>query len=245
MNGSGTSARTMDPRWPRGTLMARLDPQTADELLGLAAGQEYRLGTVLIREGAPGTHVYLLRPASRARSACVKVTATSESGIETMLGIRAVGDIVGELAVLGLEARSATVTTCSALTAHAIPAATFKTFLARRPQVWGVLTLMIAERLEWANRRRVDYGGHDATVQTARVIADVLALYGHSIEDGGEELGVPLSQPELGSLIGASKETAAKAVKQLREMGLVETRYRRIIVRDSTALRSFARLNAP
>ena len=87
--------------------------------------------------------------------------------------------------------------------------------------------------------------GHDATVQTARVIADVLALYGYRTEDGGEELGVPLSQPELGSLIGASKETAAKAVKQLREMGLVETRYRRIIVLDSTALRSFARLTAP
>ena len=160
--------------------MSRLDPETADELLRLAAGQEYRPGTVLIRAGGPGTHAYLLRPAGRARSACVKVTATSESGIETMLGIRAAGDVVGELAVLGLEARSATVTTCSALTAHAIPAETFKAFLARRPQVWGAVTLMIAERLEWANRRRVDYAGHDATVQTARVIADLLALYGYT-----------------------------------------------------------------
>lgn len=234
-----------DPRWPRGTLMSRLDPETADELLQLAVGQEYRPGTVLIHAGGPGTHAYLLRPAGRARSACVKVTATSESGVETMLGIRAAGDVVGELAVLGLDARSATVTTCSALTAHAIPAETFKAFLGRRPQVWGALTLMIAERLEWANRRRVDYAGHDATVQTARVIADVLALYGYRTEDGSEELGVPLSQPELGSLIGASKETAAKAVKQLREMGLIETRYRRITVLDSAALRSFARLSAP
>ena len=53
---------------------------------------------------------------------------------------------------------------------------------------------------------------------------------------------MPLSQPELGSLIGASKESAAKAVKQLREMGLLETGYRRIIVLDSGRLRSFARL---
>jgi CRP/FNR family cyclic AMP-dependent transcriptional regulator len=235
----------IDPRWPRGTLMSRLDPDTVDELLALAAGQEYRLGTVLIREGDAGTHVYLLRPAGRTQSACVKVTATSESGIETMLGIRAAGDVVGELAVLGLDARTATVTTCSALTAHAIPAETFMAFLARRPRVWSVLTLMIVERLEWANRRRIDYGGHDATVQTARVIADVLDLYGYRAEGGSEELGVSLSQPELGSLIGASKETAAKAVKQLRAMGLIETRYRRIIVLDPAALRSFARLTTP
>jgi CRP/FNR family transcriptional regulator, cyclic AMP receptor protein len=233
-----------DPRWPRGTLMSRLDPEIADELLQLAVGQEYRPGAVLIRAGAPGTHAYLLRPTRRARSACVKVTATSESGIETMLGIRAAGDIVGELAVLGLETRSATVTTCSALTAHAIPADTFRAFLARRPQAWNAVTLMIAERLEWANRRRVDHAGHGATVQAARVIADVLALYGYRTADGDEELGVPLSQPELGSLIGASKEAVAKAIRQLREMGLVETSYRRIIVLDSDGLRSFAKLTA-
>jgi CRP/FNR family cyclic AMP-dependent transcriptional regulator len=229
-----------DPRWPRGTLMSRLDPETVDELLQLAVGHEYRSGTVLIREGAPGTHAYLLRPAGRARSACVKVTATSENGVETMLGIRAAGDIVGELALLGLQARTATVTTCSTLTAHAIPADTFTAFLGRRPQVWNAVTLMIAERLEWANKRRVDQAGHDTTVQIARVVADILGLYGYRNGDGYEELGVPLSQPELGSLIGASKESVAKAVKQLRKIGLIETGYRRIIVLDSGRLRSFA-----
>jgi CRP/FNR family transcriptional regulator, cyclic AMP receptor protein len=240
LSGSAPSGLTGDPRWPRGTLMSRLDPETVDELLQLVAGQKYPSGTVLIREGAPGTHVYLLRPSGRAPSACVKVTATSESGVETMLGIRAAGDIVGELAVLGLQVRTATVTTCSTLTAHAIPADTFTAFMARRPQVWNAVTLMIAERLEWANKRRVDQAGHDAPVQTARVIADILALYGYRNGDGHEELGVPLSQAELGSLIGLSKESIAKAVGQLRKVGLIETRYRRILVLDSARLRAFA-----
>ena len=123
----------VDPRWPRGTFMSRLDPERVDELLQLAVGQEYG-STVLIRAGARGTDAYLLRPAGRARSACVKVSATSGAGVETMLGIRAAWDIVGEVAVLGLEARSATVTTCSTLTAHAIPADTFMAFLAAGPR---------------------------------------------------------------------------------------------------------------
>jgi hypothetical protein len=75
------------------------------------------------------------------------------------------------------------------------------------------------------------------------VIADLLDLYGHASSNTGE-LGVSLSQPELGSLACASKDAAAKAVRRLREMGIIETRYRKIIIRDVTRLRLVAGLNA-
>jgi CRP-like cAMP-binding protein len=223
--------------------MSRLDACTAEDLLNLAAGRQHAPGTVLIRAGAPGAHVYLLEPMRRTQSACVKVTAAAESGIETMLGIRAAGDIVGEMAVLGMTKRSATVTVCSPLIAHAIPADTFMAFLSRRPRAWSAITLMISQRLEWSNRRRVDYAGHDSAVQFARVIADIVELYKRpGTPDGRAELGVSLTQPELASLIGASKESAAKAIRKLREGGLISTQYRRIVVLDLAGLRSFAGL---
>jgi CRP/FNR family transcriptional regulator, cyclic AMP receptor protein len=228
-------------RWPVGTLMSRLDPQAADELLHLAAGKVYQPGAVLIRQGAVGTHVYLLEPAPHGTSACVKVTATSENGIETLFGIRAAGDIVGEIAVLGRGRRTATVTACSPLIGHPIPADIFMSFLTRRPPAWHAVSLMIADRLDWANHRRLDLAGYDVTVQIARVILNIVDLYGRCSSNTGD-LGVSLSQPELGSLVGASKEAAAKAVKRLREMGLIETRYRAIIVRDMAGLRAAAGL---
>jgi CRP/FNR family transcriptional regulator, cyclic AMP receptor protein len=241
MAGAASGDQRGNSRWMAGTVMSRLDLQTADDLLNLAAGHFYPSGTVLMREGARGTHVYLLQSAPRGTSACVKVTATSENGTEALLGIRASGDIVGELAVLGHRTRTATVTTCSPLIGHAITADAFKAFLTRKPEAWNAVSLMIAERLEWANRRRVDYAGHDVTIHIARVIADIVDLYGYRSAEGAE-LGVSLSQPELGSLVGASKDAAAKAVKRLRDMGLIETRYRRIIVRDVTGLLSAAGL---
>jgi CRP/FNR family cyclic AMP-dependent transcriptional regulator len=234
-------ARGERRRWPTGTLMSRLDAQVADELLHLAAGNLYESGTVLIRQGAVGNHVYLLEPAPRGTSACVKVTATSENGIETLLGVRAAGDVVGEIGVLGQRPRSATVTTCSPLIGHPIPGDAFMSFLARRPHAWRAVTLMIADRLDWANHRRLDLAGYDVTIQIARVIIHILDLYGHCYLNSGE-LGVRLSQPELGSLVGASKEAAAKAVRRLREMGFIETGYRTIVVRDVTGLRAAARL---
>jgi CRP/FNR family cyclic AMP-dependent transcriptional regulator len=236
-NGTG-GAR---PRWPAGTLMSRLEPRAADDLLRLAVGNVYGAGAVLARQGAVGTHVYLLESASRGTAACVKVTATSANGIETLLGIRAAGDIVGEIAVLGQRPRSATVTVCSPLIGHPIPGDSFRSFLARWPHAWHAVSLMIVDRLEWANHRRLDFAGHDVTVHIARVIVDILDLYGRRASNTGE-LGVSLSQPELGSLVGASKEAAAKAVRRLREMGLIETGYRTIVIRDVAGLRAAAEL---
>ncbi|HEU5392887.1 MAG TPA: Crp/Fnr family transcriptional regulator [Streptosporangiaceae bacterium] len=222
--------------------MTRLDAQTADELLNLVAGRAYEPGSVLIRQGGVSSHVYLLESASRGTSACVKITATSENGIETLLGIRAAGDVVGEVGVLGQRPRNATVTTCAPLIGHPIPADAFMSFLARRPHAWHAVSLMIADRLDWANHRRIDLAGYDVTVQIARVIVHILDLYGYCSSNTGE-LGVRLSQPELGSLVGASKEAAAKAVRQLREMKLIKTGYRSISVRDVAGLRVAAGLS--
>lgn len=228
-------------RWPTSTLMSRLDSGVGDELLHLAPGRFHPKGTVLITQGGAGSHVCLLRSAPHGTAACVKVTAHLENGTEALLGIRVSGDIVGELAVLGHQPRTATVTACSPLICHAISAETFMAFLGRRPEAWNAVSLMIADRLAWANRRRLDYAGHDVTVHIARVIADIVALYGYRSREGCE-LGVNLSQPELGSLVGASKEAAAKAVRRLRDLGLIETKYRRVIVTDIHRLRSIAQL---
>jgi len=59
---------------------------------------------------------------------------------------------------------------------------------------------------------------------------------------GGYALGVSLSQPELGRLIGAGQDATANAVSQFRRAGLVQTRYRGLVVRDMAGLRSAAGL---
>jgi len=243
MGGTDPRARWDMPRWHPGSLMSRLDQQTASEFVQLAPAQPHLPGTVLIRQGAEGRHVYLLQAASRSTCACVKVTAASENGAEALLGIRASGDVVGELAILGHQPRTATVTAISPLICYAIPAEAFTAFLKRRPYAWEAVTRMIADRLNWANRRRVDYASHDVTVQIARVIADIIEIYGYP-SGAGSELGVSLSQSELGGLVGSSREATAKTMRRLRELGLVETSYRKIIVRDLTGLRSVARLPA-
>jgi CRP/FNR family transcriptional regulator, cyclic AMP receptor protein len=51
---------------------------------------------------------------------------------------------------------------------------------------------------------------------------------------------VRLSQQEIGELIGASRESVARALTTLREHKLVETGHRSVTVLDPDALRSRA-----
>src|ERR1700759_5189715 len=88
----------------------------------LEAGFERRHepGQVLIRQGDPGAYVLALL-AGR-----VKVVWTSADGDDVVLAIRAAGDIIGEMAILGVADRSATAIAIDSGAAQVIPAGRFR-----------------------------------------------------------------------------------------------------------------------
>ena len=90
-------------------------------------------------------------------------------------------------------------------------------------------------------RSRLSFAGHNVRVQLARVIIELVDRHGYP-DAGGYALGVSLSQAELGRLIGAGQDATAVAVRQLRQAGMVKTRYRGLLVSDLRALRSVAEL---
>jgi CRP/FNR family cyclic AMP-dependent transcriptional regulator len=227
--------------WPSNTLMARLGERTRQELLALTPPREHAAGSVLIRQGEPGSDVYLLRSARPQTSACVKVAATLENGDECLLGISVSGDVVGDLAALRTGARSATVTTCTSALIHRIPQKLFAGFLERHPDAWRELSYMIADRLDWANRRRLEFASYDVPVRLARVMVELFDRHGFRGADG-YELGVWLSQVELGKLISAREDAVRKAARRLRDDGLVMTHYRRVVITDLSGMREFAEL---
>lgn len=221
--------------------MARLAEPTGRELLNLAPALLHPPGEVLLTQGDASDHVCVLGAADPGRSSCVKVTATLENGSESLLGIRVSGDIVGELAGLLTGRRTATVTTCGPVVVHRIGRDVFKAFLMRRPDAWEAMGRMIASRLDWANRRRLDFGGYDVPIRLARVLVDLVERHGYPVE-AGERLGVELSQAELGRLIGAKEDAVGQAMRTLKRTGLVISGYRLVTVVDVARLRTFAEL---
>jgi CRP/FNR family cyclic AMP-dependent transcriptional regulator len=228
--------------WPTGTLLARLPDDARQDLLSLGLPRIHPPGAALLRQGEQRTDVFLLRPGGGRVSACVKVTAALDNGTESLLGIRVTGDVVGELAALREDGlRSATVTTCSQALVMKIPNGEFMAFLERHPRAWEALCRMIAQRLDWANRRRLDYAGYGVGTRLARVLVELVDLHGRRTEHG-HDLGVSLNQKELGMLIGARKDAVSKAMRDLETRGLVKCLYRQAIVTDLDTLRDMTDL---
>lgn len=227
--------------WPAGTLLARLGEPARKELLNMAPLREYDSGEALINQGDGTNHIFVLRSLRPSASACVKVTARLDNGAECLLGIRVSGDAVGELALIRNTRRSATVTTCSPIRAHTIRRDDFIAFLGRHEEAWPALTGMIADRLDWANERRLEFVGYPVPVRLARVLVALEDRHGFPVPNG-HDVGVLLSQEEMGRLIGAGRDAIGKAVRLLKAENLIDASYRTTVIRDRAALCSYAEL---
>lgn len=198
-------------------------------------------GRILVRQGEPSDVVYVLRAARRSAIACAKVTAFLDNGHEGLLGIRVSGDVIGELGVIRDAPRAATVSICAPTLVHPIRQDAFLRFLAKHPDAWRAMSATIADRLDSANQSRLEFAGHDVLTRLCRVLVVLADRHGRPVLHG-TELGVPLSQEELGHLIGARRDAIVKAVLYLRRSKILETGYRSITITDLANLRRQAQL---
>ncbi|MFE3055580.1 MULTISPECIES: Crp/Fnr family transcriptional regulator [unclassified Nocardia] len=219
--------------------MERLCARSRQDLLQLGVQTYCPPGTVLMRQGEPGTTVYLLRSRDRTLSACVKITAADGK----LFAIRVSGDVIGELGALVPDSpRSNTATVCTATIAHRIPGSVFMAFLESHPDGSLVLCRSLADRLAWSDQRRLDFGGCHVHIRLARLLVEFVESCGRPAE-AGWEITVRLSYEELGNLVGAGVDAVGLAMREMREADLVRLNNRHVHVRDLEKLRRFAELD--
>ncbi|CCH33912.1 Crp/Fnr family transcriptional regulator [Actinosynnema sp. NPDC047251] len=219
--------------WPAGTLLDLLSPESRAALLDLGVPKVYRRGEVMLREAEESDHVVLLV------RAVVKATVTLENGRVALLSIKVGGDVVGEMAALSGEPRSATVTVCGDADVRVISSVLFREYLGRFPEANLALTRMIMQTLRWADKRRTDFNGYPAYVRLARVLDELADGYGRAVPEG-VTLDLGLTQRELGALVGAEEDTARKELRSLRDRGVIRMGYRTITIVDREVLSSIA-----
>lgn len=232
-------ARSRPRTWPSNGFLGRLPEETRQVLLGRGSPVRFEPGERLLAEGATSSHVVLLT------GGLVKVTSLAET-FEALLAVRTAGDIVGETAALAEHPRRmATVTACGVVTGRLLTAEAFRHVLARHPEAARLVTTIVAERLRWANRRRTDFLAYPAEVRLARALIEIADRYGTRAGDDGVDIVVSLSQPELATLVGVAPATVHKALRALREAGVLRWGYRQITIADPTALARVAQHAGP
>jgi CRP/FNR family cyclic AMP-dependent transcriptional regulator len=217
------------PHWPTGSLLARLSPVVREELLAHCRMTRFATGDHLLRQGNRDRHAFVLI------DGLVKVHVVDPSGFDTVLAVRRRGEIVGELAAITGEPRTASVVAVGRVHAGVVPGSALGDLVRNHPDLAREFIRTQAHRLEWANRRRIDFASRPARTKVARVLADLAA--------DGDQGGLPrvaLSQRELASLVGVALNTVEQALRRLSDDGLIVRQYRAVLVLDLLRLRAVA-----
>jgi CRP/FNR family transcriptional regulator, cyclic AMP receptor protein len=223
----------MDSAAGDGPFLDLLTPMEADDLRRSGQRREFKRGEVVFHADDDSTHVLVLG-AGR-----MKVSIGSPEGKEVVLAFSGPGDLLGEISAITGRPRSATVTALEAGSGTILRGPEFARFLERHPRLAVVLLRTVAIRLLDADRQRLEFAAYDTVGRVARRLVELSSRFG---EPDGQAVAItlPLSQEELAGWTGSSREAVAKALQTLRELDLIETRRRRIVVRDVDRLRSMA-----
>jgi len=218
---------------PDGFLDA-LSPEEVAHLRTRGVVRRFPRGAALFHERQVSDRVMLLTEGR------VKIASVSEDGRESVLAFRGPGEVLGELSAIDGRPRSAGVTAVDAVEALVVPTRDFRAFLERSPRaaLW-ILTRLIT-RLREADRKRAEFGAADTLGRVAARLVELAADYGREQPGGGVRIDLPITQEELASWVGSSREGVNKALHTLRSLRWVETERRAITVLDMDALKKRA-----
>jgi CRP/FNR family cyclic AMP-dependent transcriptional regulator len=202
-----------------------------DDVRGASwAGRPRRLehGDVVTRQGDADETLYLVT------AGAVRLASVTPDGREVVVALLGTGDVFGECALLGrpspIEARA--VRTADVV---AIPVALLGDILERRPAIAEQLLRLVASRLHRTSRALEHALVEDVSTRLSRRLRDLVDEHGTPSDDG-VAIGVPLTQEELGRMVGASRETVNRALRGLSARGLVRTYEHTVVIPDPTAL---------
>jgi CRP/FNR family cyclic AMP-dependent transcriptional regulator len=230
-----------------------LDPESQGRLERIGRIRPYRPGEIIYSQNESSSHVRVIVDGS------VKMTARSGVR-ETLLEIRTSGDLLGEREVLrslGLsawvrsalvsgggheatgaqlppagrsmapKARAATATALRGTRALVIGGPEFGRFLASEPAAWAAMVRDLEERLSEAESRLGGIASEGANRRLARAL---LSLSMSTALTGVGRTSLRLSQAELASWVGVSRETVERLLRDWRRRQIIETGYRSITV---------------
>lgn len=194
-----------------------------------------------------GAHVTLLHQDDEAGSVVVLLSGRAKiavigGGREAIFGVMGPGELVGELSAIEDSLRSTTVTTLEQVDALVVSRSDFLALLDQHPRIALVILRMVARRLRYADAQRAEFATLDVAGRLAQRLLELSERFG-TPQERGIEIKLPLSQEELASWIGASREAISKAFQLLRTLQIVETGRRRVTVLDLDGLRRQAGVN--
>jgi CRP/FNR family transcriptional regulator, cyclic AMP receptor protein len=186
--------------------------------------RSYPRGSVILFENDPGDSLFVVR------SGRVKVVLIGEDGREVILGVLGVGEYFGEMALIDESPRSAHVIAMEDATLIVLRREDFRRRVESNPNVAWSLLSELSRRLRRADEKIGGLVLLDVPGRIARLLLDIADEAGASIIEKS------ITHQTIAQMIGASRETVSRAMKDFQDAGWISVERRRISLSNRDAL---------
>jgi len=209
-------------------LFRTLSPDQRSALVRGAHLRRLAAGDTIFLMGDPGDSMMAILAGT------VRISAPSPDGKEIILGLMGPGEFFGELALLDGNERSADAKAITDCTLAILNRRDVLQFLDRNPGGWASMVEILCERLRRTTVQITEVALLELPVRLAKTL---LRLTGTASGTAGP---IKLSQRELGNIVGATRESVNKCMREWQRNNTIRIDGNSITILDRANLQTIA-----
>jgi CRP/FNR family cyclic AMP-dependent transcriptional regulator len=212
------------------SLFSRLSAEELEVLADSLRKRTFAKGMIIFHKDSPGQSLYIVE------SGKVRIFILSEAGQEISVRVYGCGEVFGELSMLDGLPRSAGAIAMDKTLVLTLHRDDFLALLERYPRMAPGIIATLSARVRYTTEYAESLAFLDVNGRVAKRLLELADLYGVK-KERGTEIDLGLTQRELASLVGTTRESVNKVVGTFRDQGLIEVEGQRITVVDRRGLK--------
>jgi|GEM_PF-541344 len=205
-----------------------LPDSVREEIMRLCVVRQVAAGGAVYRQGDASVEIYQVVEGG------VKLCNYSLDGREIVAAELLVNAWIGEMGVIDGMPRVSHAIAVKKTTLRVLSKSYFDELYLKYPEISRQLNLMMCRRMRMAYSLREEGSGLTLKQCLARAIHRL--SYSHGVKDSQGDLSISISQEELGSMLGVSRQSVNKGLQILAGEGVIELRYGKIKIRSLDGL---------
>lgn len=202
-------------------IFADLAQEDIQDLMAVAKRRTFRSGEVIFHRDDPGQVLYLIKEGK------VKICLISPDGQEIALAVLGAGEYFGEFALYDGLPRSADAIALEKVECYTLQRSDFQSAIMKNPKIAIQVLEGLSKRLRNTDNMVEDLIFLDVYGRVAKKLLELSGMHGRKVENG-ICIDVRLTQQELASMVGASRESVNKVMGYFTDKGYISTDKHRI-----------------
>jgi CRP/FNR family transcriptional regulator, cyclic AMP receptor protein len=212
------------------TIFSSLNESEMRDLMGVARRRRFRAGEVIFHRDDPGQVLYIIKEGK------VKICVISPDGQEISLVVLGKGEYFGEFSLLDGLPRSTDAIALEQVECYTLQRNDFHNVIMKNPKIALQVLEVLVKRLRSTDQQVEDLIFLDVYGRVAKKLLELAESHGIKAEDG-IRIDVRLTQQELASMVGASRESVNKVMGYYMDKGYISTDRHRITVHNLNELK--------